>query len=349
MLALTKKAADWQLAHPSKHAATDWTQAAFYTGVMALYYASGDKKYMDAMVSMGEANQWKAGKRPYHADDYAVCQTYCELYLLAKKPKMIEPTRAQFDFVLAHPKDQTLEYHKTGGEDRWSWCDSLFMAPPAWARLYAVTGDTKYLNFMDKEYWNTTSYLYDPTECLFFRDNSFFSKKAANGKKVFWSRGNGWVYAGITRVLDYLPAGNVWQGSGSPGTPGRAKYEKLFTDMTGAIVKCQQEDGLWHPSLLDPAEVPVSETSGSAFFCYGLAWGVNHRLLDESRYWPLVLRSWNGLTSKVLPDGMVGSVQKIGSAPDKLDADSTEVYGTGAFLLAGSEIYKHLKVAVSQH
>jgi rhamnogalacturonyl hydrolase YesR len=331
-MASMKQVADWQLAHPSSHSPTDWTQGAYYTGMMALYGVSHDKTYLDAMVKMGEANQWKPGKRQYHADDHAVCQTYCELYLLQKDAAAIAPTKALFDSILSNPKNGSLEFNKPGWSERWSWCDSLFMAPAAWARLSAVTGDKRYVEFMDREWWNTTAYLYDPAEGLFYRDSSYFARKTPDGHKLFWLRGNGWVYAGIARVVDFLP----------PDFESRPKYLKLFQELTASVVKTQQEDGLWHPSLLDATQVPTGEASGSGFFCYGLAWGVNRGVLDKAKYWPRVVRSWTALVSKVHPDGMLGNVQPIGAAPDALDANSTEVYGTGAFLLAGSEIYKLL-------
>jgi unsaturated rhamnogalacturonyl hydrolase len=118
----------------------------------------------------------------------------------------------------------------------------------------------------------------------------------------------------------------------------RGFYENLFKEMTPAILAAQQEDGLWRPSLLDPLEVPAGETSGSGFFTFGLAWGVNHGLLDRATHLPMITRAWNGLMTRVQDDGLVGYVQPVGAAPDHLKAGSTRDYGTGAFLLAGSEI-----------
>lgn len=335
VLATMKRVADWQLANPSKHKPTNWTQGAFYTGVMALYHVSKDQKYLDAMVRMGEGNQWKPGPRAYHADDFAVCQAYCEMYMLLKEPKMIAPTKAGFDFQIANPKIQGLEFGKPDKKtwtDRWAWCDALFMAPPALVRLYAVMGDKKYLAFMDKEYWDTVAYLYDKQEGFFFRDSSYFDTKTPSGAKTFWGRGNGWVYGGLVRVLQYLPKDH----------PTRPKYIQLYNEMTAAVVRTQQPDALWRPSLLDAEHINIGETSGSGFFCYGLAWGVNNGLLEEAKYWPIVECSWKALVGKVKPDGMLGAVQKIGAAPDATTEDSTEVYGPGAFLLAGSEVVKHL-------
>jgi len=333
VLAGMERVADWQLAHPSAHPATDWTQGAGDAGVMALAGISGDPRYRDAMLAMGRANHWCPGPRLFHADDHCIGQTYAELYLLYRDPAMIAPLRQKFDTVLADPS-QEVDLDVVGRYDKaqknWAWCDALFMAPPAWMRLYAATGDERYLNFAVKNWWRTADYLYDGREHLFFRDSSYFSKREANGAKVFWSRGNGWVMAGLVRLLQYLPANH----------PSRPRFEAIFRDMAGAVLACQQQDGLWRSSMLDPKSYPLRETSGSGFFTYALAWGVNQRLLDRAEFEPAVLNAWPALAACVDPAGRLSHVQPIGADPKKFSGDSTEVYGVGAFLLAGSEVYR---------
>ena len=335
VLAVMKKVGDWQLANPSKHPATDWTQGAGYAGIMALAELSGDAKYENAMLAMGKANEWHLGKRVYHADDHCVGQTYVELFLKHKDPQMIAPMRERFDEIMAHPKDDNLDFTQKTKTERWSWCDSLFMAPPAWARLAKATGEKKYLDFANRLWWVTSDYLYDKDEHIYFRDSTYFKKREANGKKVFWSRGNGWVMGGLVRMLQYLPA----------DYPDRAKYVQQFKEMSDKLLTCQQPDGLWRSSLLDPASYPLKETSGSGFDCYALAWGINNGLLDRAKFEPVVRKAWAALVECVAPDGKLTHVQPIGADPKKFDADSTEVYGVGAFLLAGSEIYKLVQPA----
>ncbi len=334
ILEVMQRVADWQLANPSKHKPTDWTCGAGDAGMMALVGISGDAKYRDAMLAMGATNEWKLGARKFHADDHAVGQTYAELYFLYREPKMIAPLRERFDSILAEPsKVESLDFAQLpkgiAGEN-WSWCDSLFMAPPAWVRLTAATGDEKYLNFAMKEWWRTTDYLYDKDEHLFFRDSTYFKKTEANGKKVFWSRGNGWVMGGLVRTLQYLPMNH----------PDRPRFEQLFKDMAAKIVTCQQADGLWRASLLDPDSYPLKETSGSGFYTYALAWGLNQGLLDKAQFEPAVRKAWAALVSCVEADGKLTHVQPIGADPKHFKEDATEVYGVGAFLLAGSEVYR---------
>jgi rhamnogalacturonyl hydrolase YesR len=337
VLNVMQRVADWQLAHPSlatNRPATGWVQAVGDAGMMALAGISGDAKYRDAMLALGETNEWKLGKRLYDADDHCIGQTWAELYLLYRAPKMITPLREKFDAILAHPsKTTSLKYGKKEDpkiRENWAWADSLFMGPPAWLRLYSATGDERYLNFAVTNWWRTTDYLYDKDEHLFFRDSTYFNKQEANGKKVFWSRGNGWVMAGLVRVLQYLPTNH----------PDRPRFEQLFKDMAAKILTCQQPDGLWRASLLDPESYPLKETSGSGFYTYALAWGVNQGLLDRAQFEPAVRKAWAALVSCVDADGKLTHVQPIGADPKNFTEDSTEVYGVGAFLLAGSEVYR---------
>jgi rhamnogalacturonyl hydrolase YesR len=333
VLSIMERVGDWQLAHPSKHPAKGWTQAVGDAGFMALAGISPHPRFLEAMRRAGEANDWRLGPRPYEADDYCIGQTYAELYLRYHDPRMIAALRADFDFILAHPKDDNLEFSETENPDyldRWSWCDSLFMGPPAWVRLYAATGRGAYLDFAVEHWRQTSEFLYDPGERLFFRDSSYFNRREANGRKMFWSRGNGWVMGGLVRVLQYLPSGH----------PDRSRFESQFRDMAAAVLACQQSDGFWRSSLLDPASYPLRESSGTALYCYALAWGVNQGLLDRAKFEPGVLKAWRGLVSCVTPEGRLTHVQPIGSDPKKFDPNSTEIYGVGAFLLAGSEIYR---------
>jgi unsaturated rhamnogalacturonyl hydrolase len=341
ILKIMERVADWQLANPSQHKSTDWTQAAGDAGIMALAGISGDAKYRDAMLAMGETNHWALGLRMYHADDHAVGQTYCELYFLYREPKMIAPMRTRFDEILAHPSaapslDFTLP--KRQSQELWSWCDALFMGPPAWVRLYAATGDEKYLNFGVSEWWRTTDYLYDKDEHLYFRDSTYFKKTEANGRKVFWGRGNGWVMAGLVRTLQYLPMNH----------PDRPRFEQQFKEMAAKILTCQQPDGLWRASLLDPDSYPLKETSSSGFYTYALAWGVNQGLLDRAQFEPAVHKAWAALVSCVDTDGKLTHVQPIGADPKHFQEDATEVYGVGAFLLAGSEVYRMVVLALTK-
>jgi rhamnogalacturonyl hydrolase YesR len=336
VLAAMTKAADWQLAHPYTNRANGWIQSVGNVGMMALVGISADPKYREALLELGTNSQWKLASyqgRLYHADDHCIGQVWTELYFSQRNNFMIAPMRERFDYILAHPSDAAgLDFTqpKAKSQELWSWCDALFMGPPAWLRLYTATEDARYLDFAVTNWWRTVDYLYDKDAHLFFRDSTFFTKHESNGKKVFWSRGNGWVFAAIPRMLQYLPANHA----------DRPRFEQMFRDMAGELAASQQADGLWHPSLLDPDSYPQPEASGSSLYTYGLAWGVNQGLLDRAKYELVVRKAWPALIGCVAADGQLTHVQPAGTGPAKFSPDSTAPYGVGAFLLAGSEVYR---------
>ncbi|MGZ4789004.1 MAG: glycoside hydrolase family 88/105 protein, partial [Terriglobales bacterium] len=317
-----RKVADWQLNRLQGQYTNDWTMAVLYTGFMAASEATGDTKYRGAMKQMGWKLDWKLGPRFNHADDVAVGQTYLELYLADRAPMMIVDVREQ---LLRAMRVQTDAEHPV-----WWWCDALFMAPPAWARMYKVSGDRAFLDHMDRDWWLTSSKLYDPQEHLYSRDASFLDKHEANGKKLFWSRGNGWVMAGIVRVLQFMPK----------DYPTRAKYVTQLQEMASEVASLQGEDGLWRPGLLEEKAYPLPEVSGSAFFTYAIAWGVNQHILDAKMYRTVVEKAWRGLVGHIYQDGRLGCIQPVGAAPDSYKPTASYTYGVGAFLLAGSEVEK---------
>lgn len=325
------KVADWQLKHP-KHDLKDWTNGAFYAGVFAAYEATKSPRLMRALMEMGEKNGWKTGAHFDHADDIAISQTYIDLYRLKKDRRMIEPTIEAVRRIRAEPSK---EVEKNG--IIWRWCDALFMAPPVLAKLGKTLNDKSYFDLNDRFFQQTYDRLYDREERLFPRDASYLinekgaGKREANGKKIFWSRGNGWVAAGLVRLLSELPKDH----------PKRAFYENLYREMLARIVALQQADGLWHSSLLDPESYPGGEASGTGFYTYALAWGINNKVLDKRKYLPAVEKAWRGLNALVTSEGTVGWTQPIGADPRKnFNAESLEVYGAGAFLLAASQDVK---------
>ncbi len=318
--AAMRKVGDWELARSSPYFSQDWTFAALYAGYMAAASTLHDSTYQAAMLRVGEKFDWKLGPRTSHADDQAIGQTYLGLYREDHDKYMIAPTREQFDALMKQPDDPE--------KPVWWWCDALFMAPPVWARLSAATRDRAYLDYMDHEWWITSNLLYDPKEHLYFRDASYLKKHEPNGKNLYWSRGNGWVMAGLVRVLASMPE----------NYPTRKRYLDQYRQMAARVASLQGKDGLWRSGLLDADAYPLPEVSGSAFFIYSLAWGIRHGVLDRATYLPVVQRGWSGLISHIYVDGRLGCIQPIGAAPGDFQPSSSYVYGVGAFLLAGSEL-----------
>ncbi|WP_071797471.1 glycoside hydrolase family 88 protein [Labilibacter marinus] len=343
---LTKKVANWQLEtwedqgkyralppkedrkkwhHRNQYHDLEWLGGAFYAGLYQFSEIDDSNKYEDWLTELGMKYQWKLHDRKYHADDHTVGQFYLSMYNLTHKGFMLRPTMKQFNQIMTGDKKD--DYH-------WDWCDALFMAPPVWARLAKVTSLKKYLNYMDKQYHMTYDELWDAEEQLFFRDKSYFDKKEKNGEKIFWSRGNGWVFGGLALMIPDLP--KTWDG--------RDFYVDIFQKMAETLKRTQRADGTWSAGLLgDVKDYPNIETSGTGFFTFGLAWGINNGILDKEIYEPVLLKAWSTLASAVTEEGMVGYVQPVGAAPGLSYPDYTEVYGTGAFLAAGTEMYKYIE------
>jgi unsaturated rhamnogalacturonyl hydrolase len=325
------KVVDWQLKNP-KHEPNDWTNGAFYAGVFAAYQTTKSKEMMNALMDLGKRTDWKPGRRFDHADDIVINQTYLDVYRLKKDQKMLQPTIDVVKRIQTEPSSEAAKHGIT-----WWWCDALFMAPPTLAKLAKTTGDKSYLALNDKLFQETYNLLYDKEEHLFARDAGYLinekgeGKREANGKKIFWSRGNGWVLGGLARLLDELPR----------HYPKRAFYENLYREMSAKIITLQQSDGLWRSSLLDPESYPGGEASGTGFYIYALALGINNKLLDKNKYLPAIKKGWVGINTLVHEDGKIGWTQPIGADPRKnFTAESWEVYGAGAYLLAGSEVAK---------
>ena len=320
ILRAMSKVADWELHEAEGKYNIQWTYAALYDGFLAASKSTGDQRYRDRVLQVAEQNHWSLGPRFGHADDEAIGLTYLAFFADRLDPQMFAPMRAGMDKVLARPDDpQNL---------LWWWCDALYMAAPVLAQLTLATGDPRYVEFMDHEWDLTTAALYDPAEDLYYRDKRFLNTREPNGRKVFWSRGNGWVLAGLALMIQRLPS----------GSPLRAKYIALYRSMAERIAALQPSDGLWRASLLDPDAYPAPEISSTGFFTYAIGWGIDQHILNRKKYIPMVRRAWRGMLTHIYASGRLGNIQPIGAEPGKYKPSSSYVYGVGAFLMAGSEL-----------
>lgn len=323
--AVVKKVAAWQVKVAEPNFNRLWTYAAMYDGLLAASQATGDPASRDAVLKFSEQEKWQLlDYRFPHADDEAMGKAYMALYLgdakNARKPERMANTKEVMDRLVARPDDPA--------KLLWWWCDALYMAPPVLARMYVATGDKKYLDYMDHEWWLTTKTLYNEQDHLFFRDERYLTQKQANGKNLYWSRGNGWVMGALVKVLEVMPK----------DYPSRAKYVEQLRQMAAEVKSIQGKDGLWRSGLLDPDAYELPEVSGSAFFTYAIAYGINEHILDRKTYLPVVEKSWKGMLEHVYADGRLGSIQPVDAQPGKFKPSSSHVYGVGGFLMAGYEM-----------
>jgi unsaturated rhamnogalacturonyl hydrolase len=312
-----------------------WTRAVYYEGLMALYEIDPQKKYYDYAVEWGSKHQWdlRDGVETRNADNQCCGQTYIDLYLLDKKqnPERIEKIKPAIDKMVSSDK-----------VDDWWWVDALQMAMPVFVRLGAIYNDTSYFRKMYELYAYTKNThgdhgLYNPADHLWWRDKDFDPPyKEPNGEDCYWSRGNGWAFVALTRTLSMLPKTD----------PHYNEYLQDYTDMADALLKLQRPDGVWNVSLRDPTHFGGKETTGTSMFTYGFAWGVNNKILDVKKFRPAIIKAWNGLATAVHENGFLGYVQGTGKEPKDSqpvgydNVPNFEDFGLGAFLLAGSEVYK---------
>lgn len=311
-----------------------WTRGVYYEGLMALHALDRDAKFHDYAVRWGEFHKWglRMGALTRNADDQCCGQTYLDLYLLDPKPERIRDIKTSIDNVVNGTKN-----------DDWWWIDAAQMAMPVYAKLGVLLKEPKYFERMHDLYLHMKTVqggkgLYNPEDHLWWRDRDFVPPyKEPNGEDCYWSRGNGWIVAALVRVLEVLPQ----------NAPHREEYVQMLQGMCAALAKVQRPDGFWNVSLHDPNNFGGKETSGTALFTYGMAWGVRNGVLDRAVYQPILTKAWNAMvTDAVHPDGQLGFVQGTGKEPKDGQPVSYdhlpdfEDYGIGCFLLAGTEVYK---------
>lgn len=333
----------WQTANPPQ-ATPFWHVAAYHTGNMEAYSLTGNEDYLRYSEDWAEHNEWKGaratdrskwrynyGETQDHVlfGDWQICfQTYADLYNLLPEDRRIRRAREVMEYQMS-----------TSANDYWWWADGLYMVMPVMVKMHSITGNKLYLDKLYSYYQYADSIMFDPEENLYYRDAKYTypKHKSSNGKKDFWARGDGWVFAGLARILKDLPA----------DYEHRVFFENRFRDMAGAVASSQQKGGWWSRSMLDEAHAPGCETSGTAFFTYGLFWGINNGLLPSDKYLGPALRGWEYLSKTALQkDGRIGYVQPIGekAIPGQVvDRNSTADFGVGAFLLAACEYVRYLE------
>lgn len=333
---LMKRVADWQLGRSYiEKKKNDWHWGAFYEGLMATYGATKEKRYWDEMMNVGQFFNWGLLKDVMHADRLLICDMYEYLYEKSgkKSPEMLVPTKIVMDLHSSRKAKVNPHFNATSTNmEWWTWCDALFMAPASFFNYSRITGDKAPMDFANKQWLEIEKYLYSKPDSLFYRDDRYFDKKTTNGKKVFWSRGNGWVMGAMPRIMNALPVGH----------PYRKHYEDLFKTMASRIKRLQLKDGMWTCSLLDPQELPHGESSGSGFFGFALCWGVNNGLLDKAEYNDAIMKAWKSMSGNVSLFGRLGYVQQVAGEPYPFYYNQYHTYASGAYLLFGNEMLKYL-------
>ena len=331
-----------------------WDHAAYHTGNMEVVrllkedqkgkMADVRQQFLDYSLRWANHNQWQGAtekdtskwkyKRYGEGQDFVlfgdwqICfQTYIDLYLLDRQEERIARAKEVMGYIA-----------DSQANDYWWWADALYMVMPVMTKMYRLTGDEKYLDKLYENLLFTDSIMLDQETGLYFRDGKYVypQHKSANGLKDFWARGDGWVLAGLAKVLQDMPTSYRHHDF----------FVKKYQRLAHAVALLQQKEGYWTRSMMDAQHAPGPETSGTAFFTYGILWGVNNGYLNRKDYAPVIRRAWSYLTTTALqPNGCVGYVQPIGERAipgQTVDANSQANFGVGAFLLAACEYVRYL-------
>ncbi len=333
---------NWKKVRPSSL----WTRAVYYEGLMALYDIDPQQRYLDYTDRWGAFHQWtpRNGINTTDADDQCCSQTYLMRFVQTGDSAMLKPTLENLEHQMVTPnlKLQTSNFKPQTSNlyAWWTWIDAIQMAMPVYMQAYQLTGDKRYRDHAMQMYrWSRNECgggLFNVKDGLWWRDADFVPPyKEPDGKDCYWSRGNGWVYAALVRCMDQM----------SVKEKAYKELKKDFLLMSEGLRGCQREDGFWNPSLVS-SNYAMTETSGTALFLYGIAWGIRHGYLKAEVYRPVADRSWQALTTVVHPDGFLGWMQGTGKQPSDAQPLSYdripdfEDYGTGCFLLGATEYYK---------
>lgn len=82
------------------------------------------------------------------------------------------------------------------------------------------------------------------------------------------------MFASLVNLLDEL----------GPNNKDYSYFMKLYKKMANKFISIQTPDGHWAMILLGQKFYPTQETTGSSFFVFGFAWGINNGILDKSIY-----------------------------------------------------------------
>lgn len=312
-----------------------WTRAVYYEGLMALNTIDPQKRYIDYTDRWASFHKWtpRNGTKTRDADDQCCSQTYLDRFVMTGDSAMLKPTIENLQKQM-----QT----KIGW---WTWIDAIQMAMPVYAQMYKITGDRKYLEHGMKMYrWSRNEcgggLFNEKGDGLWWRDADYVPPyKEKDGKDCYWSRGNGWVLAAYVRVMNQL----------SPKDKIYKEVKKDFLTMCNGLAKCQREDGFWNVSLVSPTTYGGKETTGTALFLYGIAWGLQKGYLKEKVFRPIADKAWAAMAKDAVhADGFLGWVQGTGKDPSAgqpvtyTKVPDFEDYGIGCFLLGAAEYYKLL-------
>ena len=267
-------------------------------GALTFAKASGDKELTAKLIKRFEplfGEESKLVPRPSNVDSTVFGSVPLEIYLQTKEKKYLELGLSFADKQWETPEGAAREKLKPevrGWVDKglsWHtrfWIDDMFMITMVQSQAYRATGDSKYI---DRAALEMVAYLDDlqQTNGLFYH---------APDVPFFWGRGDGWMAAGMSELLRSLPENH----------PKRARIMEGYKKMMAALLKYQDENGMWHQLIDKPDAWP--ETSCTGMFTFAMITGSRNGWLDAKTYGPAARKGWLGLIKYINEDADVREV-----------------------------------------
>jgi len=209
------------------------------------------------------------------------------------------------------------------------WLDDLYMSVPCLAQMGQRTGDRRYFDDAAKQILQFYSRMFVTQKGLFMHG---WVQEMSPHPAFHWARANGWALMATAELLTVLPKDH----------PDRTRLLDIFKAHAAGLRRTQAPSGLWH-QLLDRPD-SYEETSSSAMYVFALTRAINYGWLSRPTWAPIVLRGWNGVTTKVNSTGQIeGTCIGTGLGWDDTfylnrPTDVNAAHGYGPIFLAGAEI-----------
>ena len=312
--------------------AYNWGEGVQQIGLMKVYERTKHARYLDWMKRWTALYEGKdirellnIQEKPWGGEHSAYCGHWSPataILLLdraAPKARYREIAEATAEFIA-----KQAERSPEGGLGHWKgshqlWVDTLYMACP----LLSLLGRKEYVADSAAQIVVYAKHLQDADTGLFYHMWDWETGQRTPGP---WGRGNGWVIMSIADTMEALGGKH-------------AGLKKVLDAQVRGLEKTQDADGFWHTVMDDGGSYP--ECSATSMVVYGVLKLVRLGVLPQGKA-GMAMKAWKAVNVRYVKDGLVtgvstGTVPKGREYYRKLKA-GTETWGTGAYLLAGSEV-----------
>jgi rhamnogalacturonyl hydrolase YesR len=309
-----------------------WQGGTYYEGIMAMYYMTKEKKYVDTTIAWGKYHKWlstSGDTAPTNSDDVGCYQAYVEAYMQDPKPANAGWIAAPIVYV----KKNTYQILPS-----WPIVDQYHMSAANFVRVAAVTGDSVILDSLYKFCATIAVKHYNAKDSLF---NSNCGKDTVQPRDAYWGRGCGWGVMAQARILQMLPRGHY----------SAPWYKDKLRAVLYRLLRLQnQTDGMWRSDLINHPEWN-KEVSSTAYFAFGYFYAIRNAIVDSATFIGPAKKAWKGLLDCVGVDpgqpNLIGWIQGVGGGPsNNFGITNHDEFADGGFFLAGNEFYRLLTEGV---